>query len=76
MPGKKVNVLSQFFCVFKSKKPAERDIVSMADKIIEDYIFSKNKLIRRKEKKNPGTNILIVAGLIAAGTILLILNII
>ncbi len=52
MPYKKTNVLNRFFCVFKPKKSPCDDIVSMADKVIEDYIYSKNKLIHRKCKKD------------------------
>jgi len=51
MPDKKPNVLSHFLCVFKAKKQPYEDIVTIADKIIEEYIYSKNKLIHRKCKK-------------------------
>lgn len=47
MPEKKPNALILFFSVFQRKKPVYEDIVSVADKVIEDYIFSKNKLIRK-----------------------------
>ena len=76
MPEKKVNVLSRILCVFKSKKSYEQDIVAMADKVIEEYIFSKNKLIRRKCKKTPGAvGILTLIG-VATGLVVLIMNII
>ncbi len=75
MPEKKVNVLSQLLCVFKAKKSPERDIVATADKVIEDYIFSKNKLIRRKCKKSPGAAMLFTVLGLAAGLVVLVMNI-
>lgn len=51
MPDKKVNVLSQFLW-FRTKKGPSCDIVEMADKIIEEYIYTKNRLIRQKHKKD------------------------
>ena len=56
MPEKKPNALSQFFSAFQRKKPVYEDIVTIADKVIEDYIFAKNKLIRKAyapKKKRP-----------------------
>lgn len=47
MPEKKPNALSQFFSVFQKKKPVYEDIVTVADKVVEDYIFAKNKLLRK-----------------------------
>ncbi len=76
MPEKKVNVLSQLLCVFKSKKSAERDIVAMADKVIEDYIFSKNKLIRKKCKNSSGTAMFIAILGVVSGLVILLMNII
>ena len=76
MPEKKVNVLSQLLCVFKSKKSTERDIVAIADKVIEDYIFSKNKLIRRKCKKASGAAIFITILGVVSGLVILLMNII
>ena len=40
MPEKKPNALSQFFSVFQRKKPVYEDIVTIADKVIEDYVFA------------------------------------
>ena len=51
MSAKRGNVLSQLLCVFKSKKSHSEDIVTLADKVVRDYIYSKNKFIRRKYKK-------------------------
>lgn len=59
MPDKKPNVLNQFFCAFRLKKSSCEDIVSMADKVVGDYIYSKNRLIHRKCRKNNGAGILI-----------------
>lgn len=56
MPEKKPNALSQFFSVFQKKKPVYEDIVTVADKVVEDYIFAKNKLLRKAyepKKKRP-----------------------
>jgi len=41
MPEKKPNVLTQFLYAFRQKKPPTDDIVAMADKIIEEYIYTK-----------------------------------
>jgi len=51
MPDKKVNALSQFLYVLKSKKNSCDDIVTMADRVVEEYIISKNKLIHRRYKR-------------------------
>ncbi len=51
MPAKRGNVLSQLLCVFKAKKAHGEDIVTLADKVVRDYIYAKNKFIRRKYKK-------------------------
>ena len=75
MPEKKVNVLSHLLCVFKSKKSSERDIVALADKVIEDYIFSKNKLIRRRGKKTPGAAMLITMVGVTTALVILLINI-
>ena len=48
MPDKKTNVVSLIFGVFQKKKPPCDDIVTAADKVIEEYIFCKNKLIRSR----------------------------
>ena len=62
MPDKKSNVLSQFFCVFKMKKNHCEDIVSIADRVVEDYIMSKNRLIyRRCNKKSGGYSFVVTA---------------
>ena len=76
MPEKKANVLNRILCVFKSKKSSERDIVALADKVIEEYIFSKNKLIRRKCKKSPGAIGIVTLLGVATGLVVLIMNII
>ena len=51
MPEKKPNALSQLFSVFQRKKYVYDDIVVTADKVIEDYIFYKNKLLRKAYPK-------------------------
>ena len=51
MPAKKGNVLSHLLCVLKGKKAHCEDIVTLADKVVRDYIYSKNKFIRRKYRK-------------------------
>lgn len=48
MPDKKMNVLDRILCVFRPKKDIPDDILSQADKVIEAYIYNKNKLIHRK----------------------------
>ncbi len=52
MPDKKMNVLDRILCVFKSKKDVPDDILSQADRVIETYIYNKNKLIHRKCSKS------------------------
>ena len=47
MPEKKPNVLREFLSAFQRKKPVYEDIVTVADKVIEDYIFSRSKLLRK-----------------------------
>lgn len=51
MTDKKLNVLDRILCVFRVKKEFASDIVSQADKVIENYIYNKNKLIHRKCSK-------------------------
>lgn len=51
MPDKKMNVLDKILCVFKSKKEVCGDIISQADRVVENYIYNKNKLIHRKCKE-------------------------
>lgn len=48
MSDKKINVLSQLLCAFQKKRPVCDDIVTAADKVIEEYIYCKNKLIHKK----------------------------
>ncbi len=48
MPDKKMNVLDRILCVFRVKKDIPCDILSQADKVIETYIYNKNRLIHRK----------------------------
>ncbi len=43
----KISMLNQLIGVFQKKKQPCDDIVTAADKVIEKYIFSKNKLIYR-----------------------------
>ena len=75
MPEKKPNALSQFLSAFQRKKPVYEDIVSVADKVIEDYILAKNKLIKRiyAPKKNRAFLWFTIA-LLAGITMLIILT--
>lgn len=72
MQDKKMNVLSQILCAFQRKRNSHDDIVTAADKVIEEYIFNKNKLIRRKcQKEHKGDSLLLSIMLIsAAGAVL------
>lgn len=74
MSHKKPNVFNQLLCVFQRKKCVYDDIVTAADKVVEEYICNKNTLIRReyiqKRKKRPGA-MLIFFSAIALGVILI-----
>lgn len=48
MPEKKTNVLTKLIYIFCPKKTPSDNIVVAADRIIENYIFNKNKLIRKQ----------------------------
>ena len=78
MPDKKMNVISQIICAFQRKKPANDDILKAADKVIEDYIFNKNRLIHescRRKQKGDGifTFLILLSALGAVVTIILLL---
>ncbi len=66
MPEKKPNVLTQIIYAFRQKKPPHDDIVAMADKVIEDYILSKNKLIHRNCKQKDRSGVIIALSSAAA----------
>ena len=74
MPDKKMNVLTQLLCVFQKKRPVCDDIVTAADKVIEEYIYCKNKLIHQKySAQNKKESIVLSAMLISvAGAIVLL----
>ena len=52
MSSKKSNVLTKLIYIFCPKKCPSDNIVDAADRIIENYIASKNKLIHRKCTQN------------------------
>jgi len=52
MTDKKLNVLDRLLCVFKPKKEICPDIISQADGVIDHYIYTKNRIIHRKCKKD------------------------
>ncbi len=57
MPDKKMSVISQLMSAFQKKKHSGDDIVKAADKVIEDYICLKNRLIKKAcsaERKKSG----------------------
>ncbi len=66
MPQRKPNVINQIIGALQRKKCAYDDIVTAADKVVEDYIFSKNKLLRKacaaKEKRASIAATLLFAG--------------
>ena len=66
MPEKKPNVLTQIIYAFRQKKPPQDDIVAMADKVIEDYIYTKNKLIHRNCKQKDRSGVIIALSSAAA----------
>jgi hypothetical protein len=66
MPEKKPNVLTQIIYAFRQKKPPHNDIVARADKVIEDYILSKNKLIHRKCRQKDRSGVIIALSSAAA----------
>lgn len=70
MPEKKPNVLTQFLYAFRQKKPPADDIVAMADKIIEEYIYTKNKLIHRKCRQKDRSGVTIA---LASAAVLVVL---
>lgn len=43
----RINVLNQIMGVFQRKKPPCDDIVTAADKVIENYILSRSAFIRK-----------------------------
>jgi len=60
MQERKMNVISQILCAFQRKRNSYDDIVTAADKVIEEYIFNKNKLIHAKcKKEQKGESLLI-----------------
>ncbi len=77
MTDKKLNVLDRIFGVFKTKKEPQRDIVSQADRVIEEYIYNKNKLIHRKCKSQRRSERLFAAMVVGSslGMVMLVLKI-
>ncbi|MBO5008786.1 MAG: hypothetical protein J6D26_08115 [Clostridia bacterium] len=69
MPDKKPNVLAQLIYAFQRKKAPVNDIVTVADKVIEEYIYSRNKLIHRKCKKSRGGEGVLIALMFASALI-------
>ena len=74
MPAKKGNVLTQLLCVLKVKKTPCEDIVTLADNVVRDYIYSKNKYIRHKYRKSNQTlcilSSLLITSLVLAAVII------
>ncbi len=74
MSDKRNNVHEWLFGVFKPRKTCSDDIIMQADKVIENYIFDKNKLIHRKCKKVSKSErmfpVFMTAAVIAAATVL------
>ncbi len=69
MPDKKPNVLAQLIYAFQRKKSPADDIVTAADKVIEEYIYSKNKLIHRKCKKSRSGEGVLIALMFASALV-------
>lgn len=79
MQDKKMNVLDRILCVFKPKKEFPEDIITQADKVIENYIYCKNKLIHRKcskSRRSEHAAVAIVFIVSAAFTVMLLKTII
>ena len=66
MPEKKINVIGQLFGALQKKKHTCEDIVEAADKVIEDYILSRSRFIRKScsQKK---TSSLALCGVLLLG---------
>ncbi len=75
MPDKKMNVISQIIYALQRKKTANDDIVKTADRVIEEYIFNKNRLIHEScRKKQKGDAMLTFFMLLsAAGAVVTLL---
>lgn len=71
MPEKKLNVITQLFGAFQKKKYVCDDIVTAADKVIENYIYSKNKLIRKVYAPNREKRALIWSSVLAISCVLI-----
>ncbi len=71
MPEKKLNVITQLFCAFQKKKYVCDDIVTAADKVIENYIYSKNRLIRKIYAPKREKRALIWSSILAVSSVLI-----
>ena len=71
MPYKKPKSSNPFFAFFSSGKKNCDDILTAADKVVEDYIYSKSRMIQ-KNRSNKKSTFFLGAMCIAAACVLLI----
>ncbi len=65
MPEKKLNALKIFGMLWQKREP-RLDIVARADRVIEAYIYEKNKLIHKKCKSDRGGDTLFLLMIFAS----------
>lgn len=77
MPERKLGVIYQIFGALQKKKHVCDDIVTAAEKVVEDYILAKNKLIhkacRTKKKSDTLGTALVIVGITASAILLFML---